>query len=62
MDYVGWLYKELLDLLKQKEEKDAEYEQIELELPLEQPPETIKQPNEQDEEKDRGVTIIDLTS
>lgn len=61
MDRLGWLYKELIDLLKQKEEKEAQYEQIELELPIEQPMIEEKQ-DDPNEEKDRGVAIIDFGS
>ena len=60
-----WLYSELLDLFKEKEKEkeDSYYRPIELELPLIQPPQPIGDElpkNENENEKDRGVVIIDL--
>lgn len=57
-----WYYSELLDLLKQKEkEKDESYYRpLELELPLYEPPQPIGDERKPDEEKDRGVIIIDI--
>lgn len=58
-----WLYSELLDLLKQKEQEkeDSFYRPIELELPLIQPPPVeINEPSKNEEKVERGVIIIDL--
>jgi len=55
-----WL--KLLDLLiqKEKEKEEAHYQPIELEFPLYEPPQSIGDEKVSDEQKDRGVVIIDL--
>lgn len=52
------LYGWLIDLLKEKDKQDKDFQQIELELPvvIEQMPAEIK---EDEAEKDRGVVIIE---
>jgi hypothetical protein len=55
--FYGWI----LEKIKQREQEkeNALYEQIQLELPVEQPQVHII--DEQIEKKDRGVITIDLT-
>lgn len=59
-----WYYSELLELLREKEreKEEAYYRPIELELPLYEQPQPIgdERPENKEEEKNRGVIIIDL--
>lgn len=59
--YDEWFYHELLNLLKQKEKEqdDAFYLPIQAELPIQSIGDEITKEKE-DEQKDRGVTIIDF--
>ena len=52
-----WLYSELLDLLKKKEESSR---QTELDLPCFEPSWISDENMNKEELKDRGITIIDF--
>ena len=60
METHEWLYSELLDLFKEKEKEESHYLPIELELPLEPPQPIGDERVSDDQQKDRGVIIIDL--
>lgn len=60
-----WYYSELLDQFKQEEKEESYYRQIELELPVMEPPQSQPIGDEktsEEEPKDRGVAIIDIYS
>ena len=56
--YDEWFYSELLNILKDKE-KDVEGQQLELELPFEEPLEPIGD-GQIGKNEERGVVIIEL--
>lgn len=60
--YDEWYYSTLLELLKKKEREktDTRYEQIELELPLEEKQDNITENDKPKNTEERGVIIIDI--